>query len=992
MRKSQVKTVDRGVVMVERRIRSMAAAWFSALLTAGFAAAEEPEAERLKKDIEEEIVVTGSRIKRKDLTTPAPVTMVTREQLETSGRISIGDFLQTLPAQGNALNTQVNNGGDGSIQISLRGLGVQRTLVLINGRRPAAGNDLSVIPTAIVDRVEVLQDGASAVYGSDAIGGVVNIITRKGFKGTELSAYGGLSQHLDGEVYDFSVISGQGTERGNVVFAAGFYEQGTVWAGDRAFSAIPRWYDYKTGNSLLMGSGIPPAGRINFDPDQMTNGSLLLSQLAQDYPGITDFIRCTPGDPVPCPHGWRPFRKLENGGVPLPTDPIAPGDGYNYQPRNYNVTPSRRITATSFGDLWLGSRTRAYYEASYVNRYSRQVLAPQPIFTLDEGVIISKDNSYNPFGVDVMDEAIRVSAFGNRVFEQDLNTFRIVAGFDGTLPRDLGLFKNVFWDLSFNHSRAHGSVTLGGLEHNTKIQAAVGPSWVDSAGKPHCGTDAAHDISGCVPLDLFHGEEGITADQVARMVFTGTGHGSTQLTGVQFNATAELFRLLAERPAALAIGYEYRAEYDEYIPDSIVQAHETESDIAADVLKGREHVNEGYVELSLPIVDKIVGIELLEASAAARLSDYSISGRGTNFKFGGRWQPVHDVTFRGTWSTAFRAPTIFDLYNPQISFFNSFYIDPCAGPGINPNSPLGQACGPAANNGGQQTAFRISAGGNPNLKPETARIFTAGLVLEPRFLPNFTATVDYYHYVIDQAITPFVDAALILDRCYPKSAGARPILCERVQRDPTTWQLIDVSAVEANVGAIRTDGIDVALRYALPTAVGRFAFGFDGVWLHRYDVEQPDGTVIRGRGTYDVAFVNGGFGGVFPAVKFNAGASWTFSGFTAAVNTRYIGSFRECGRRVLNDSLEPQPGDGIGPGYCFMDATYSRRVSHSNTWDLFASYAFKTAAGKTTIGAGVNNLFNRPPPQLYNSFAPNADPTTYDFVGRFVYGRILHKF
>src|SRR5512141_3262701 len=217
--------------------------------TSATGAAGGPSAGR-KKEATEEIVVTGSRIRRKDLTTPAPVTVISREQVTASGKVSIGDFLQALPEQGNAINTQFNNGGDGATRISLRGLGSARTLVLLNGRRMVPGGtgadasvDLNSIPTASVERIEVLKDGASAVYGSDAIAGVVNVITRRGFKGTELSAYGGVSQKGDGQTYDLNVTTGQAGDRGNVVFSAGYYKQNTVWAGDRDFSKYQLFFD-----------------------------------------------------------------------------------------------------------------------------------------------------------------------------------------------------------------------------------------------------------------------------------------------------------------------------------------------------------------------------------------------------------------------------------------------------------------------------------------------------------------------------------------------------------------------------------------------------------------------------------------------------------------------------------------------------------------------------------------------------------------------------
>src|SRR5512143_265601 len=206
-----------------------------------------------KKDAEErteEIVVTGTRIKRKDLTTPAPVTVVNRDQLAASGKVSIGDFLQALPEQGNAINTGVNNGGDGATRVNLRGIGVNRTLVLVNGRRYVPGGtgadgsvDLNSIPTAAVERIEVLKDGASAVYGSDAIAGVVNIITRKSGDKTDLSVFTGTSGHGDGSTLDVNGTTGTSSERGNILFSAGYYNQQKVMAGDRSFSKIPFFFD-----------------------------------------------------------------------------------------------------------------------------------------------------------------------------------------------------------------------------------------------------------------------------------------------------------------------------------------------------------------------------------------------------------------------------------------------------------------------------------------------------------------------------------------------------------------------------------------------------------------------------------------------------------------------------------------------------------------------------------------------------------------------------
>ncbi len=241
--------------------------------------AEAPPAPKGKKSGEEEIIVTGSRLRRKDLTTPAPVTVINREQVLASGRVSIGDFLQTLPQQGNALNTSVNNGGNGSTRVSLRSLGAARTLVLLNGRRMVPGGngaddsvDLNSIPSAAIEQIEVLRDGASAVYGSDAIGGVVNLITRKRMNGAEVSGVAGTSTHSDGTIYDLNALAGTSGERGNLLFTAGFYTQKPVMSGDRTFSARGLAYDASGSRTT---TGLP--GPYSQGSSTVPQGTVIIS-------------------------------------------------------------------------------------------------------------------------------------------------------------------------------------------------------------------------------------------------------------------------------------------------------------------------------------------------------------------------------------------------------------------------------------------------------------------------------------------------------------------------------------------------------------------------------------------------------------------------------------------------------------------------------------------------------------------------------------------
>jgi len=962
-----------------------------------------------RRTASEEIVITGTRIKRKDLTTPAPITVISRSQMEASGRVSVGDFLQTLPEQGNAINTSINNGGNGATRVSLRGLGPERTLVLLNGRRfPPGGNganssvDLNSIPSAVIERIEVLKDGASAIYGSDAIGGVINLITRKRFDGAEASGYLGTSGHGDGKIYDFSATAGTSGERGSMMFSAGYYQQTAAWSGDRDFSKIPRAYDASGKGPLgkvgeySQGSSIVPAGTISIpgqagrllpvpppnDPNYQK--VLFYNQLVTRFPSTTLFVRdadpshgdnvCLPGAPGQC---WRPYR---NSSI----DPMQ-GDGYNFAPDNYLVTPQTRISMYTVGDVKLGRFARGYFEGSFVNRQSQTKLASEPFQTQLEGLTVSPANFYNPFGRPFAATGALVGGVNRRMLEisnrantQDIDTIRIVTGFDGTLPPNLpGPLAGWFWDLSLNYGRTVAANVKQGNLIRSSLANALGPSWVDGNGVPHCGTSQATNIDGCTPLNMFGGPNSITSDQTNGLTYTGVSRGTNQQTAFQFNTSGELFKLWADRPVGLAAGYEYRIVAGENIPDPItVQGNTTGN--KGDITRGHYYVNEGYGELSMPLVSGVDFVRELEVTAAIRAFDYSNFGGDYTYKFGGRWSIIPDFTFRGTYSTGFRAPDINALYQGQSDSFPNVR-DPCRGPAVGGPTPLAPNCiaqgVPANGNGDVATQLRSRIGGNPMLQPETAKIYTAGIVVEPSFLKNFSITADYYNITIENTITT-VGVSTILNGCYTyNSQGA----CNLIQRDPSTHFVTNVLNLTTNIGKDATSGIDLAMNYVIPTEYGRFALLFDGTYLFKYDRTIATGQVIRGKGTFDLATT----GGVYPSVKFNAGIRYAIGGFGVGATMRYIGRFHECA-----DSN----GQFGGGGQCFADSTYQRQVKHYDVYDIYASYSFNSMAGKTTLALGINNIFDKPPALIYNGFTAATDPTAYDLLGRFFYGRLTQTF
>jgi outer membrane receptor protein involved in Fe transport len=478
---------------------------------------------------------------------------------------------------------------------------------------------------------------------------------------------------------------------------------------------------------------------------------------------------------------------------------------------------------------------------------------------------------------------------------------------------------------------------------------------------------------------MFGGENSITADQMTGLTYTGVSRGVNQLTAFQFNTSGELFKLWADRPVGLAAGYEYRIVAGENIPDPItVQGNTTGN--KGDITKGHYYVNEGYGELSLPLVSGIDFVRELEGTAAIRAFNYSNFGGDYTYKFGGRWSIIPDFTFRGTYSTGFRAPGISDLYLGQSDSFPNVR-DPCRGPGVQGGGPLSQQCLnagiPATGSGDTSSQLRSRIGGNPSLQPETAKIYTAGIVVEPTFVQNLTVTADYYNIKVSNSITT-VGVSTILNGCYSDNFAVSQ-LCTLVMRDPTTHRITNVLNLNTNIGSDATDGVDVSVNYVLPTEYGRFRFAFDGTYLHTFNRTLSTGQVIKGKGTFDIATT----GGTYPSVKFISGITYGIGGLNAGFTMRYLGRFKECG-----DSS----GQYGGGGLCYINNTYRRQVTHYDAYDIYASYNFNSMFGKTTLSAGINNLFDKAPAVIYNGFTAATDPEAYDLLGRFFFGRITQTF
>ncbi len=993
----------------------------------------------------EEIVVTGTRIRRKDLSTPAPVTVLSSQELTSSGKVSVGDFLQTLPEQGNAINTNYNNGGTGETQVSLRSLGAQRTLVLVNGRRFVAGGvaagsvvDLNSIPTAAIERIEVLKDGASAVYGSDAIAGVVNIITKKKMNGTEASGYAGTTGHGDGSIYDLALTTGTSSDKGNILFSAGWTKTNSIMAGDRSWAQYAIDYVYQNPNYLYGttgehhgGSSAVPGGRFSLngyvldpstggvcqsDVDAAANnifqckaggltqaaGSLAQRLLSSTY----DATAGNPGGEL------NPDNYL---GFNFTYDPSATGnidgyrrykssDAYNYQAVNYLVTPQQRVQLFSTGDVNLGDVARGYFEASYVDRTSRTQIAPDPLNIGLYGLTLDPLSIYNPTatvtngavttaGLPLTDVRRRLLEFGPRANDYDVTTFRTVLGFDGTLPDSAGFLKGWFWDANFNWGRTSGTNTNEGALRLPYIQDAMGPSIVDpradspTHGQPICvkdPTNPATQIAGCVPLNALWVGGGTPAP--GNLAYTGTDRGLNEMQQLAVNVTGELFKI-AERPVSIALGGDYTEYKASLVVNAINQAGEGDNYNSSSV-SGSYNTTQGYAELQIPLLSNMPLAQELEVDLALRASDYSTFGSNTSYKAGVRYSPIRDVTLRGTFSTAFRAPSITDLYSGATESFPSV-ADPCAG-GYTPGSVIATNCQRTGQdlpqgNGDQSGQVKELIGGNPKVQPETADIFTLGVVLEPQMVRNLSVTVDYFNTKISDTIGQ-IGAANILSGCIARGYGP---YCDAIHRDPVTRLITSIDDFVTNYSKLDVQGVDMGLRYALPTTFGKFGFVFNGSYLIKYDQNLPSGQKIEGKGTYDV--------GTNPSFKALAALTYGLGNLGVGWTTRYIGSFKECSNNNPSD-LYWNTGTG---GLCYTGTSdftnigftqqYTRTVSAYYLHDLNLSYALKSSAGKTNIALGIQNLFDGRPPRVYSSFLTYAD-YDYQFPGRTFFARVTQNF
>jgi iron complex outermembrane receptor protein len=927
----------------------------------------------------ETIVVTGSNIRRVDMESANPVLTIDRAQIQASGKVTLGDLIQSLPSMaGQAMNPSVNNGGDGTAGVSLRGLGSTRTLVLLNGHRmPVMGfvggnghTDVNMVPVSAVERIEVLNDGASAVYGSDAIGGVVNIITKTNYQGAEFGTDYGISDRDDGQRKAYHFMFGQSTDKGSIMLGVQYDKQDPVATANRPFSQNAQ-YIYNTGINAHAGSSRTPGGRF-FLPA----GSQIATQL-----GCTSVTLS--GNQLPSittPPAASDFR-CYNGAT----------DGFNYQAvGNYNVVPNERTGLFALGNYKLTENVEAYAEILYHKTVSHTQVAPLPFDLVGNGLIVPTDQYYNPFGVEFGNNgtsstiALRLSSIGNRgekyATTGELGNF----GFKGNIG---GSSWN--WDAHISYGKSTVEQQLLNYIDIANIAADFGCTTAPGAGS-------------CTPIDIFNQSDPSTQAILKGAEINPYLTSLYQTKSAEASANGTLFSLPAGDVQA-AIGASDRKEYLDQQVDPLINTTYSNvggvasfscagpNSICSAASQGGYSVKEVYAELLVPLLKDAPFAQSLNLDLGDRYSKYSDFGNTNNWKAAIEYRPIEDLLLRATVSKVFRAPTPTDLFSGPYNDAPTA-IDPCAGAagvsgnkacqGYNvPPQVFSQLTGYVM---GSQFAAEHGLNSLPQLKPEFGKSFDYGFVYDPNWLPSLSINADYYRIVLNNLIVAGTSIAqTILTQCF----NTQGPICSDIVRNPD-GSIKFVSEATFNSGNLIDQGFDIGAHYRLPeTPWGNFRLGFDATYIQKWNVDHG-GFTQHLAGHYDKTYGN------FARVRALASLDWSMGSFVANWTTRYIGPITV---GYANGGLGPSGvlGDGvpgssnpyfpnpIGPVLHLGSETYN---------NLSVGYTIEPI--NSFVQVGVDNVFDKQPPLAYqnNVTNSNTDVYTYDTIGRYYHASITVKF
>jgi len=927
-------------------------------LVPSFASAQEAASGTTDLD---RISVTGSRIRGANMETQQPILTMTRETLEKQGFSNVADVLNNLTSAGSpaisrsdSLSSGENVGG---YYVDIRNLGAQRTLVLMNGKRLGATTggyqDLSQIPMSAVERIEVLKDGASSIYGSDAIAGVVNVITRKNFDGGEVNVYFGQYDQGDGENQQYSMTLGATGERGSLTLSAEYSKQDPVWAKDR-------WYSRDGGRG----------------PNSVAADGSPISQYGSWCNPLQ--VNCADSKTAV----WQTLNQGGNPNNPNDYHTLTAEEYANSNEQMSLLTGIERKSLYVNGTYDFTDTISLNTDVLYNERNTFQQIAGYPYQSSSFGTPLTAESAFNPVGQNV--------DFRRRLWEvprttdSQLKTLRFA-------PTVSGYFelagKSFDWDVGALWNRNESIKTQRGDMSLIASEQALGASFINAQGVAQCGT-AANPIAlgDCRPWNPLlpygvAGQGSLADPELQDFLFpTYTTRGVTKTTSFTANLSGSIVALPAG-DLGFAVGVEHRKEEGSYVPDAFAQSGMS-TGLGQKPTQGEYDLNEVYLELNVPILADMAFAKELTLNLASRYSDYSNFGGTTNSKFGLTWRPIDELLVRGTYAEGFRAPTIADLYGGLSSSFER-YTDPCA-VGVSGSVAGNAAClagGAPADyvQLGQgnvpcsttpcQSGDQFISGANPNLAPETSKSKTVGLVWSPRWVQGLDVSLDWYRYEISNMI---IDDSVdrILRDCYVLGDSSR---CGSVTR-AADGHISAITYGTANLGKMDTEGYDLGIKYRLPElAIGQFAIDWQTSYLSKYDEAAQNAAgddIMIGRVGQDALF----------RVRSNLGVNWSLGSFGVNYTARYYSGLNE-------------PCIAIGctdPDRIAYGETAPLRKTGSNTFhDLQVSWK---APWDATIALGANNVFDHKGPLMYSQ--QNSSFAYYGGfdIGRFLYMKYTQKF
>jgi len=907
------------------------------------------------------IQVTGSRIRKVDVENAQPIQTISRTEIENQGFQSVGDILQNIAATGSPALSRSNplSSGEspGGTYVDLRNLGPERTLVLLNGRRLGVNNDglqdLATVPSSMVERIEVLKDGASSLYGSDAIAGVINIITRRNFDGAEMNAYVGQYGEGDGQIQSFDFTIGSQGERSSIVFGAQYDKEEPVFAKDRPWSQ----FSYPGQDEA---NNYTPVGAIGNIRNPNGAGWLVLRD-GGDPTNLADY---------------RP--QVNPGGGVI-------GDSSNASEQMMVKTGMERTSIFTSADFELTDNLRFSTDASFNRRETSVQVAGYPLQSgaVDVQTPMSPDSYFNP-----TDEALDFRRRGwevPRTTERRLDTYRFSGVFEGSFEVGEKFFD---WDAGYLFTRGDATIRGRGDFNKLAVRDAVGPSFLNADGVVQCGT-AANPIalSACTPWSpvLSEGPYSLANPDIQNRFFL-TENATSETT--THNYFANLSGTIATLPAgdlAFAAGLENRRVKGRYSPDAFAQTGNS-TNLAAQETSGGYSVNEAYLELDIPLLSDVPGAQELAINVASRYSDYDVFGDTTNSKASFRWRPIDDVLVRGTWAEGFRAPAVSDLYGGVGQTFDR-YVDPCdtvAGAAASNPDVYARCAADIANYAdyrqlgqggtvayGGQTGTPFLSGSNPELTPETSVSRSLGIVYSPQFVQGLGVSLDWWKTKIDNVVTSFTASGILSD-CYVYDIESQ---CQYFTRDDVTGTVDNLTRIGRNAGYWEIEGYDFEVNYRIPeTSFGTFGVNWATTYYSDFEIK-PDST----DNTTPQPQI--GFGGNF-RIRSVASLSWDKGDFGATWTARYHSNIKE--ECYFDDPCNL-------PDYIDSDSNaIAQNKTGSNTFnDVQVRW---NAPWNATVSLGVNNVFDRVGPLLYTQ--PNSGYSYYGGfdIGRFTYMKYQQRF